>query len=85
MNCFSNIGFMKNKLRNRLIMHLDLVVKMFVCTFFCLYMFPFALTMSTWSFAKFDMEQKCSWSNSKPLNLNHFPLCNSCSYFFHLE
>lgn len=53
---------------------------------FCLYMLPFAITMSTWSFAKFDMEQRCSWSNSKPLNLNHFPLCNSCcSYFFHLE
>jgi hypothetical protein len=27
--CFSNLGFMKNKLKNILTTHLDLVVKMF--------------------------------------------------------
>jgi hypothetical protein len=31
--CLSNMGFMKRKIRNRLITHLDMVVKMFVQKF----------------------------------------------------
>jgi hypothetical protein len=34
--CFFNLGFMKNKLRNGLATHLDLVVKMLVQKFFTL-------------------------------------------------
>jgi hypothetical protein len=39
--CFSNLGFMKCELRNKLTTHLDLVVKMFVHKFFIMNTFPF--------------------------------------------
>jgi len=51
--CFSNLGFMKSKLKNRLTTHLDLVVKMFVQKFFTLNTFPFDVAMSSWTIAKF--------------------------------
>jgi hypothetical protein len=41
--CFSNMGFMKNKLRNRLKTHLDLVVRMFAQKFFTFDNFPFVI------------------------------------------
>jgi hypothetical protein len=50
--CLSNMGFMKNKLRNRLTTHLDLTVRMFAQKFFRLNIFPFAATMSYWTIAK---------------------------------
>ncbi len=39
--CFSIMSFMKSKLQNRLIVHLDLVVKMFAQEHYCLDTFPF--------------------------------------------
>ncbi len=50
--CFSNQGFMKSKLRNRLTTHLDLVVKMFVQKSFTSNTFPFVVAMSSWTIAK---------------------------------
>jgi len=50
--CFSNQGFMKSKLRNRLTTHLDLVVKMFVQNSFTSNTFPFVVAMSSWTIAK---------------------------------
>ncbi len=50
--CLSNMGFMKNKLRNKLATHLDLVVRMFAHKFFTLNIFPFNATMSSCHGAK---------------------------------
>jgi hypothetical protein len=50
--CFSNMGFMKNKLRNKLTTHLDLVVKLFAQKFFTFNSFPFVTTMNAWNATK---------------------------------
>jgi hypothetical protein len=50
--CFSNMGFMKNKLRNKLITHLDLVFKLFAQKFFTFDTFLFATTMNAWNATK---------------------------------
>jgi nitrate reductase gamma subunit len=50
--CFSNMGFMNNKLRNILTTHLDLVVKLFTQKFFTFNSFPFATTMNAWNATK---------------------------------
>jgi len=50
--CYFNLGFMINKLKNRLRTHLNLVVKMVVHKFFTLNIFPFVVTMSFWTIAK---------------------------------
>jgi len=47
--CFSNLGLMKSKLRNRLITHLDSVVKMFPQKFFTLNTLRFVVAMSSWT------------------------------------
>jgi hypothetical protein len=39
--CFSNLFFMKSKLRNRLITHLDLMVQMYAQSFYTMEIFPF--------------------------------------------
>jgi len=49
---YFNLGFMKSEVRNRLTTHLDMVMKMFVQKFFTLNIFPFAVTMSSWTIAK---------------------------------
>ncbi len=50
--CFSNLGLMKNNLRNILTTHLDLVVKMFAQKFFTFDTFPFAVAINVWNVAK---------------------------------
>ncbi len=50
--CFSNMGFMKSKLRNRLTTHLSLVVRMFAQKFFTFNNFPFAIAMNAWNATK---------------------------------
>jgi hypothetical protein len=50
--CLSNMGFMKNKLRNRLTTHLDIIVRMFAQKFFTLNTSPFTVTMSFWTITK---------------------------------
>jgi len=50
--CVCNPGCMKNKIRNNLTTHLDLVVKMFVQKFFTLDIFPFVVAMSSWTIEK---------------------------------
>jgi hypothetical protein len=50
--CSFNLGFMINKLKNRLRTHLNLIVKMVVRKFFTLNIFPFVVTMSFWTIAK---------------------------------
>ncbi len=50
--CFSNLGLMKNNLKNILTTHLDLVSKMFVQKFFTFDTFPFAIIMNVWNVAK---------------------------------
>jgi hypothetical protein len=50
--CFSDLGFMKNKVRNKLTTHLDMVVKMFTQKFFTLNIFPFVAIMNSWTIAK---------------------------------
>jgi hypothetical protein len=51
--CLSNLGFMKNKLKNRLTTPLGLVVKMLVQKFITLKIFPFVATINSWIIAKF--------------------------------
>jgi len=50
--CLSYLGFMKNKLRNKLTTHLDLVVIMSTQKFFTLNIFPFVTTMNSWTIVK---------------------------------
>jgi hypothetical protein len=50
--CFSNMGFMEGKIRNRLTTHLNLVVRMFALKFFTFDNFPFAITMNAWNATK---------------------------------
>ncbi len=50
--CFSNLGFMKSKVRNRLTTHLDMVVRIFDQKFFTLNIFPFVARMDSWTIAK---------------------------------
>jgi hypothetical protein len=47
--CFSNMGLMKNNLRNILTTHLDSVVKMFAQKFFTFDTFSFAVVMNVWN------------------------------------
>jgi hypothetical protein len=49
--CFSNMGFMKSKLKNKLTTHLDLVVRLFAHKFFTFDTFPFT-TMNAWNATK---------------------------------
>jgi hypothetical protein len=46
--CFSTLTFMKNKLRNWLTMHLELVIRMFSQKFFTMENLPFATTIQSW-------------------------------------
>jgi len=46
--CFSNLSFMKSKLRSRLTTHLDLVVKMYAQSFYTMEIFPFIVTIRSW-------------------------------------
>jgi hypothetical protein len=50
--CISNMEFMKNKLKNRLTTHLNLVVRMFSQKFFTFDNFPFAIAMNAWKATK---------------------------------
>jgi hypothetical protein len=50
--CLSYLGFMKNKLRNKLTTHLDLVVIMSTQKFFTLNIVPFVTTMNSWTIVK---------------------------------
>lgn len=50
--CFSNMGFVKSKFRNRLTTHLDLIVRIFTKKFFTFDTFPFAATMNVWNVVK---------------------------------
>ncbi len=45
---FSNLVFMKTKLRNRLMIHLDLVVWMYAQDFYDYGTFPFYAVMKDW-------------------------------------
>jgi hypothetical protein len=49
--CFSNMGFMKSKLKNKLTTHLDLVVRLFAHKFFTFDTFPFTI-MNAWNATK---------------------------------
>jgi len=51
---FSTLSFTKNKLRNRLITHLDLVVCMCVQFFYSLENFPFVAVIKTWNQKKIE-------------------------------
>jgi hypothetical protein len=50
--CFSNLGLMKNNLRNILTTHLDLVIKNFTQKFFTFETFPFVVIMNVLNVAK---------------------------------
>jgi hypothetical protein len=50
--CFSFVAFLKNKVRNRLNNHLELVVSMHAQIFFTLYNFPYKDTYEMWSNAQ---------------------------------
>lgn len=49
---FSNLTFMKNRLRNRLTMHLDLCVRMFSHKFYTLENFPYDEAITPWKAKK---------------------------------
>jgi hypothetical protein len=46
---FSNMSFMKNKLHNCLTIHLDLVMRMYVQSFYLLKTFPLYTSMCDWN------------------------------------
>jgi len=46
--CFSNLSFMKSKLRSRLTTHLDIVVKMYAQSFYIMEIFPFIVAIKSW-------------------------------------
>ncbi len=50
--CFSNLGFVKSKFKNRLTTHLDLIVRIFAQKFFTFNTFPFAIAMNVWNAVK---------------------------------
>jgi hypothetical protein len=50
--CFSTLVFMKRKLRNRLIDHLDLVVCMFAQKFYNLEFFSYNAVIQSWKVIK---------------------------------
>ncbi len=47
--CFFTLSFIKNKLRNWLITHLDLIVHMYAQIFYSLKNFPFVIVIITWN------------------------------------
>jgi hypothetical protein len=46
--CFSNLSFMKSKLKNWLTAHLDLVVWMYAKSFYIMKTFQFTTTIRSW-------------------------------------
>jgi hypothetical protein len=46
--CFSNLSFMKSKLRSQLTTHLDLVVKMYAQSFYTMEIFSFTVVVKSW-------------------------------------
>jgi hypothetical protein len=47
-HCFSTLTFMKTKLQNQLVIHLELVIRMFCQKFFTLQNFPFGAVIQNW-------------------------------------
>ncbi len=47
--CFSTLSFIKNKLRNRLVKHLDLILHMYAQIFYFLEIFSFSTIMKSWT------------------------------------
>jgi hypothetical protein len=45
--CLFNLSFMKSKLRNQLIAHLDLVVQMYAQSFYTMETFPYTTTIKS--------------------------------------
>jgi hypothetical protein len=77
--CFLNIDFIKSNLRNKLITHLDLVVKMFVFFLFTLNTLLFVATICAFGMLQNHvMGQKHRSSNNKFLNPNLFFSCILC-------
>jgi len=50
--CFFNLSIIKNKLRNWLITHLDLVVWMYAQRFYTIITFMFTITIKSWDHQK---------------------------------
>jgi len=50
--CFFNLSIIKNKLRNWLITHLDLVVWMYAQSFYTIITFMFTITIKSWDHQK---------------------------------
>jgi hypothetical protein len=48
-SCFSTLSFLKSKLHNQLIKHLDLVINMFAKDHYIFYCFPFGDATKDWS------------------------------------
>ncbi len=48
-NYFSNLFFMKSKLRNQLTTHLDLVVQIYAYNFYTMETFPFIVAIKSWN------------------------------------
>ncbi len=57
--CFSTLFFLKSKLHNRLIKHLDLIVRMFVDDHYTLDSFPFGDAMKDWNDNKVSYAINC--------------------------
>jgi hypothetical protein len=79
--CFSNLSIIKNKLRNWLIAHLDLVVWMYAQSFYIIKTFMFTITIKSWNHQKDQRVVNAQWTQNlhnkllqRSLTLNHvFP------------
>jgi len=47
--CLSTLSFIKNKLRNRLVKHLDSILHMYAQIYLFLEIFPFSTIMKSWT------------------------------------
>jgi hypothetical protein len=56
--CFSMLTFMKTKLQNQLIMHLELVIHMFRQKLFTLQNFPFRMIIQNWKDNRIQYDAK---------------------------
>jgi len=56
--CFAMLTFMKTKLQNRLIMHLELVIHMFRQKLFILQNFPFGTIIQNWKDNRIQYDAK---------------------------
>jgi hypothetical protein len=54
--CFSTLSFMKNKLRNQLTTHLDVIIHVFAQRFYILESFPYYQIIKEWKLPIVNMQ-----------------------------